>query len=94
MDTSSRGMMTHLFSLHKSLRQFPRPVISVIYTRTDLFFGIGRLLEQLQNPLSKIRIVVTRDEHEALRLVGQKENRFETLCGNIVAANAQTETVG
>ncbi|MFW2545168.1 hypothetical protein ACN2XU_21275 [Primorskyibacter sp. 2E107] len=73
VETGYRSMLSSILGLRRSLRTFQTPVRSVIYARSDVFFGLARILEQIQNPMSKISIVVTRDEAEALRLAGQPE---------------------
>ncbi|WP_136442730.1 hypothetical protein [Pacificoceanicola onchidii] len=79
VESNYRSMLSGVLSLRESLSKFDTPALSVIYARSNFFFGMARLLEQVQNPLSNIQIVVTRDEAEALTLAGQPEKSMADL---------------
>lgn len=87
---SYRTMLSGVLSLRASLGKFSQPATSVIYARSDFFFGMARLLEQVQNPLSQIKIIVTRDEAEALYLAGQLETSMKQLRESLLACAQDT----
>ncbi|MFZ7089823.1 hypothetical protein [Primorskyibacter sp. 2E233] len=73
------SILSRLLELRKSLKVFQRPILSVIYARSDAIYGMARLLEQVQNPISNIKIIVCRDQSEALRLAGQPYTSMQAL---------------
>ncbi|WGW03020.1 hypothetical protein [Tropicibacter oceani] len=76
---SFRGILTRLLSMQRALAAFPEPALSVIYARSDTIYGMARMLEQTLSPLSKVKIVVVKDQAAALKLAGQPEADFPAL---------------
>ena len=61
------------------LRSFPDEASSIIYAPRDLIFGMARIMQQVVEPVSRLRFQILRDEAEALALAGQPEADFNAL---------------
>ncbi|WP_306043547.1 hypothetical protein [Mameliella sp. MMSF_3510] len=61
------------------LRSFPNEAFSIIYAPRDLTFGMARIMQQVVEPVSKLRFHILRDEGEALARAGQPETDFNAL---------------
>lgn len=62
---------------------FRHPASSVIYAPKDVSFGMARMIQQLTEPLCRIRYQILRGDAEALLTCGQPETSFEELEQNL-----------
>lgn len=65
------------------IRLFRQDTRSIIYAPEDIAFGLGRLLQQVVEPVSRFRYEITRDPAHALAAAGQPEHSFAELEANL-----------
>ncbi len=66
-------------SLSQHLRVFDKGAMSVIIVDSDTVYGVGRLLEQILDFTSRIKVHIVLSEVEALRYLGLPETSLEDL---------------
>jgi hypothetical protein len=79
IEASFLEVFTKLMSLGSRLRKFNSQVLSVVLVGTEVQFGYARMLDQLLDATSVIRLFVVTEEAEALRLAGLTEVSFAQL---------------
>jgi hypothetical protein len=68
IDAFFPDVFAKIISLGLRLRSFKSPVLSIVLVRTEVQFGYARMLEQVREATSLIRLRVVTEEAEALRL--------------------------
>jgi hypothetical protein len=76
---SFREIFLMTVSLSQLLRKFDHGAESVIIVDSDTVYGVGRMLEQVLDFASKIKIRLVLSEAEALRKAGLKDETLEDL---------------
>ncbi|MEC7764632.1 MAG: hypothetical protein VX874_22200 [Pseudomonadota bacterium] len=79
VDASFREIVQVVMQVMRNLRQFDKPVKSVVLVSSEKAFVIARLLDQVLERASLISIQIARDEEEALALVGCAGETFADL---------------
>ncbi|MBL6427404.1 MULTISPECIES: hypothetical protein [Maritimibacter] len=79
VEASFPEIVSGVMKVMRNLRQFDQPVRSVILVNSEKPFVVARLLDQVLERASKIRIHIAREEHEALALVGCSDTDFARL---------------
>lgn len=79
VDTQFSSLLSAALSLQPRMRLFRSPALSIIHARSETLYGSARMMQQVVEPLSRIRFEVLRDETAALRHARQPEARFQDL---------------
>jgi hypothetical protein len=78
IDASFLSIFTRVARLAPELRSFREPVNSAVLVNSDTVFGYVRMVEQILDMTTKIRMHAVWTEDEALDLVGHKGADFAT----------------
>lgn len=79
IDASFLSIFSRVVRLAPELARFREPVISAVLVNNQTVFGYVRMLEQILDTTSVIRMRPAWSEDEALALTGQSGTRFEAL---------------
>ena len=79
IDASFVGILTNVQGLLVPLRQFEKGAVSVILVAGQTTYGMARMLEQVLDYTSKIKVRIASTEAEALTLAGQPDAEFASL---------------
>lgn len=79
IDAQFFEIYANIQGLSKPLKKFERGALSVVLVADELVFGMTRMLEQVLELLSGIKMRVTRCETDALHLCGLNDTSFEVL---------------
>lgn len=70
IDATFLGILGNIYGLAAPLRKFDRGALSVVLVSDDVSFGMVRMLEQVLDMTSRIKIRAVWSEAEALSLAG------------------------
>lgn len=79
IDAQFFEIYANIQGLSKPLKKFERGALSVVLVSDDLVFGMTRMLEQVLELFSGIKMRVTRSEANALELCGLSDISFDAL---------------
>ena len=79
IDASFVGILSNVHSLGRQLRAFDAGGVSVVLVDGETTFGMVRMLEQILDFTSKIKMRIATTEAEALALVGVRDADFSRL---------------
>lgn len=75
------GVQRSLFLLN----EFRQETRSIVYAPHDVAFGMARILQQVAEPLSRLRFEIFTDEAQSLTKAGQTETSFAALIAALAA---------
>ena len=79
IDAGFASILSAALRLAADLRRFEDGSLSVICAPDDTVFGVGRMMQQTVEPISRLRFRIVETEQEALRLARQPEPGFAEL---------------